>query len=552
MIERKIDLMGVFQRHRLLWLPLMLHLVFVSYSACDAEFWGEDEASVADLAGDQWLGLTEEHGPLTMSLGRAGHPPVRYVALMPFAALFGASEGAARLPGILASVGILILLYSLLRARLSSGIVFSVLMLYSVNGALSVNRSPNGTGLYVFFVLLAFWFSERSLKPSSDFVRRRKAAFWSLCLASLTYLEAVLHIPTLIWFHLESLWGQKVRSLLRYLALPGLFGLLYLLFFYVLPEPLFGRPTGALEHLRDRSGELGWHPHLGDFVERTSLVLSPFFMGLAVLCALFLFFRRRDFEQTAFFRRTALFYGPHLLVWLVFFPADFHEVLDYPFFFILVGLGLQSAWEWGCSKGVRQWSSRVLSVILLSSFIGTAHDSFLVHVSTSHAKTGVWSGFDEGKWWGPIAFSRKLGLKSLAFRVLEEGIECDDAVSVDVGGAFASFYLRGRPNAKLGPDLVINQLDQGKALPEGLRFLGLRCDRGVDRCRPRYLKDHGRFELQRDGETLFVLYDLKPGKSGVTLVQSGAHDKDWYERYAGLSTRAQCFLERKAQKALLD
>jgi hypothetical protein len=549
MSDRKREKQSIFMRHRLLWLPLIVHFFFVSYSAGDTEFWGDDEAAVVDLAGDQWVGLSEGPGELTMSLGRAGHPPLRYLAVLPFVALSGSSEWGGRAPGILASLGILLLLYSLLRTHLAKGILLGVLMLYSVSGVLAINRSPNGTGLYVFLVLLAFWFSERTLRNESASIRQRKLAFGAMCMATLTYLEGVLHIPSLLWLHRKALWQDRLRSLLRYLAIPGLVGGLYLLFFYVLPEPLFGRPTGALEHLRARSGNLGWHLHPEDFAVRASLILSPFFLGLFTLSALALWFRRAHIHFGGLIKRALLYYVPHLLVWLVLFPADFHELLNYPLFFTLLGLGLQVAWEWAAQQKHSARYGRGIGVFLVFVFLCSAHDSYVVHVDTSHAKGASWSGFEEREWWGPIAFARKLGLKSLAFKVLEEDPGCHDGVSADVGGAFASFYLRGRAKASLTPDEVLKSLESGNALPKSLRYLGLRCDRGKSRCFPARLATTRRFELKVGEETSFVLYDFKGEKNEVVAVQSGAYDEDWSAGYGAPRLRSSCFLERRSNKS---
>lgn len=275
------------------------------------------------------------------------HPPVRILVNIPFMLLFSVSETVLRFPHALFGALTIIPLY--LSGEKLYGRKAAILagLLYAVSGVSAVNRQSQGVGIYVFFVLLAFYYLILFIEDKGDKSEAHHLLLVSLSLtiATFTYLEAIVFSAPVLYFILrKKRRGTLTDPSVRKAGLVYFAGLvIYALFWFIMPAVAYRlgyintASSGNLEHIAKRASgllTLNIVPILIQYIKYNSVFGVTLLTGGITAGIYFLKWKQG-------FLINALYLLPHLLVWtFVLNPIIMHPMYDFPLVALLAAGGL--------------------------------------------------------------------------------------------------------------------------------------------------------------------------------------------------------------------
>ena len=504
------------------------------------EFFGEDEALTSCTSARIILGVLTGNvyniaAPLSVS-----HPPLRYLVQLPFQAVLGVNELSTYLPHIIASLGIFYILLKIGTQFLKrSGLIF-LAVLYVSGAAYAINRSPNGHGLFILFLLASFCLIDRYQRARDN--GSRVSAWFLAALATLTYLEGVLFLPYLF---LRSIPAKQrgstskefrgvIVSILAY-VLP-LLG--YVVVFLLLPLLVRQRPVGNLAHLLQRQGGVHFfRNNLSLFWRNYYYTFSPFMAALFAFGLVFTLIWIKRIPPMLV--RLTAFFSLHILAWLFLFDKECgHTLYGYPVFLLCTAFALQEGYSL-----LRRWVARAVFVAAVACLALLSVSYCYLAYNDPNPRKEV---FDFRNYLPcGVNYAHKVGLKSAAY-LIRQNSSADDLFVGNTGGGMM-FFLLGRRSVKAIPSFsdIVEQLGSNPThdvySDYSIRFVGVTTllRSFSEECKLFNKHWHPIIEVwQQDGGVSFVVWDTQ-APEGVTtqVIQVDQYDEAFDAEFSGIKER---------------
>lgn len=368
------------------------------------------------------------------------HPPVRILASIPFVLLFGMTEFAMRFPNALFGTFAIFPLYGAGRQLYGRQVALLSSLLYAISGVSAVNRQGQGVGIYVFFVLLAFYYLVRFIKENDQARTSRYMLIVSMALtiATYTYLEAIMFMLPVVYFVARKygiggfirVKGIRKASFLYLSALT-----VYFLLWYIMPQIAlrFGyirsENAGNVVHLNERLSGVGAFNLFDIFVQYIEYN-SLFYFLLVLLGIIAAVYWGWSEEGT---RINTFFVLPHLLIWTVFFKnIVMHPMYDLALIALLAAGGLVKTLSWLRERSQAFGQSFAL---LMAVFIGLS----AWHHYVAHNQSQISFKVENGLIGGTVNRPIQLGSKAAGYFVRMHSPSVTDRVFT-LGTGSAEFY----------------------------------------------------------------------------------------------------------------
>jgi len=436
------------------------------------EFFGEDEVwtSITNariLYGLKFLDITN-----ISALLASPHPPVRNITQIPFQLFWGINEWTLFLPGIVSSLGIYVCLLIITRKFLSTrGMVF-LGVFYTASAAYVINRSPNGHGWFILFLLLSFELIYRWRQCGR--LTYLVAAWLFTAIATLTYLDGLLFVPYLIWgtfFTRDIAIGHRKRimAMSGFLLPLGIYSLLFLW----LPYVVLNHPVGNLAHLLERqSGITLFENNLARMGLNYYYTFNPYFTAVFTLSMVVVIARWKTIpEKLAHF---VAFWVLHIFCWLFLFSLECgHTLYSYPLFLSISAWVIDGVWD---RVSENQFRKGLVITVLVIGVITSVGYNYSVFNDPQPRKEYYGYGYFKDFLPCGVNYCHQIGLKSAAYLIRDHS-ESEDLFLGDMGGSMNLFYL-DRADPPLSLDELFGLLQETPQLNIyqhfRIRYIGLR------------------------------------------------------------------------------
>ncbi len=339
------------KENRWIFLTALISIFFYFYNLGLSEFVNDETIAINYLVRVMYGSVN----PLFAgSLFIYAHPPVRLLVNIPFALLFGMSETALRFPHALFGSLAIFPLYHIGLRLYGKQTALLASLLYAISGASAVNRQAQGVGIYVFFILLAFYYLIQFINENEPTQASRYLLFVSISLivASYTYLEAIMFVLPVIYFIIKKKGmisflkdkGTQRASALYIIALMTYFAL-----WNIMPQIahklgyIHIENAGNISHLSERLSSIGAFNLFNIFTQYIQYNSWFYFLILLMGFVAVGYSGWREKET----RINMIYLFPHLIVWVVLFKnIMMHPMYDLALIALLAASGLIKLSTW--------------------------------------------------------------------------------------------------------------------------------------------------------------------------------------------------------------
>lgn len=368
---------------KLFIIPMIISFFFHFYRLGYSEFAG-DEASPLRFTITFLYGFVDPK--FFGSFFLFHHPPLRILINVPMVMAFGTNEFVVRFLGAFLGFLSIFLIYKISEESFNKKTALLASFLYAVCGLSLINRLSMGVGPFVFFSLLAFYFTVKFYKATSE----RKEFLYlfiasiSIALTVLFYLEAVLFLPGILYAVIKKK-GFAIFKQKRFWKSVMIFPILLLLFivpWVLIPHMVPGIDAvgsyGYMLQRVDDSSALNIFEGLSVLIAYNSVYfVALIFIGIVIS----LIFLIKKIEMKLIILYILFFYI--FFTFLVSTPT-IHHMHALPFLIIMASSGLIVVFDYLRNRAARyMFLAIILAVLVLSSL-------HVYSVLDGNEKTGIW------------------------------------------------------------------------------------------------------------------------------------------------------------------
>jgi len=521
----------------------------VFYNLGEIEFWGEDEAQTLLYASRFIMGLKHfSQANLTAFYSNATFSIV-ILLQVPFVLIFGVSELASRMPSAIVTILQLIILYKIGKLFLNKTGVNILLIIYAVSGAVGLFKSSINVGMYILFILIAFYNLELFLY-SKNIDERGKISNLMLGLISLTFAlisvpDAYLFIPfftVIILINIKKIGAKKlIISLAAPLALFAIF--IYLQF--MLPRKLTGANAAAYTHFLGRKSGLELVFNIRELVFGYITNYSVYFIILFLisLVSIIILLILKKIKFPGLLIRMIFLFFVHFFVWMFLTKLENgHTMNSYPVFMCITAFGLQSLYDLfnknnqvkvNLKKCFRNIMVCLFGILIILNFYHT----FTIFNNLALDKSDYPLIYNPGRIPAGYNAAHKVGIKSAAY-LLRQRKEGNERLVSDKGVAFNFIYMGG-DFAPLAANNAIELMiaDQDIVKDYDVRFIGISPDFGNSK----YLEfiDSQGFDkiiIFKNSKELYYIYDIKNKNGLIEKIDRDEYDEKYAEDFYSVDT----------------
>ncbi len=537
-----------FNSYLILFLAIIICAFIAFYNLGDIEFWGEDEAQTLHNAARFIMGL-ENHSKanLTALYGNATLSLVILVQV-PFILIFGVCELASRMPSALIVVLTLFVFYKIGRLFLDKRSTNFLILLYAVSGAVGLYKSAIGVGLYIFFILLAFYKIEKFLFAPDDKFRGKTIDFQLglifVVISLMLVPDAYFFVPFFTVLILVNIRRIGFKKLLLSMIIPVLLFAFFIYYEFVLAKQLTGLPNATYRHFLGRQEGLEMSFNIKNLVLRFTTNFSIFLLILFIISILILIVFRitKKIRLNRLLIHVTLLFSLHFIAWMFFTKMENGHLLNsYPVVFLFTAYAFKVINDFirenkSIKKGLKKAFITTIyafcAIILSFNFYHT----FILFNNLSLDKSIYQAFYAPGDIPAGYNAGHKVGIKSVAYLLRKEARVGENLVS-DKGSAFSFIYMGGN----ITPYSASNGIELMRAGEDiyhdyKIRFIAISPD-FQNKEYLKYIDSQGfnKIVVEYKGKEIYYVYDILKLENIITAVQRDEYDRDYKKEYTNVN-----------------
>lgn len=536
-----------FNSNLILILAVIICAFIAFYNLGNIEFWGEDEAQTLHNAARFIMGL-ENHSKANLT-ALYGNATLSLVILIqvPFILIFGVCELASRMPSALIVVLTLFVFYKIGRLFLDKRSTNFLILLYAVSGAVGLFKSSIGVGLYIFFILLAFYKIEKFLFAPDDKLRGKTIDFQlSLIFVVISLMlvpDAYFFVPFFAILILVNIKKIGFKRLLASLITPVLLFAFFIYYEFILAKQLTGLPNATYEHYLGRQSGLEVVFNIKNLILGYSNNFSIFLVILFTISILILVVFRIT-KHAGLHRlliHVTLLFSLHFIVWMFFTKMENGHLLNgYPVVFLFIAYAFKVINDFirenknikdGLKKAFIATIYAFCAIILSFNFYHT----FILFDNLSLDKSSYPAFYTPGYIPAGYHSGHKVGIKSAAYLLRKEAKLGENLVS-DKGSAFNFIYMGG----EMTPYSASNGIELMRAGEDiykdyRIRFIAISPDFQNEEYLE-YIDSQGfnKIVVMYKGKDIYYVYDVLETEDKITVIQRDEFDREYRQEYTNI------------------